>query len=921
MILGHINVRSIRNKIDQVYYVLNHFNFDVLCVTETWLNNNDYCAVPPGYDIVRNDRLTHGGGVAIIFKPTFKCTVVKFPMTDWIHPHNLEILCLNLQYSYTKSFYVCCMYRTGPASNDLQNLDNLCSYFNTLKKRVVLLGDFNVNLLSNSADSKIIEKILRKYSLKQIIECPTRGENLLDLIISNTDDCANSEVIDSSISDHLLTKCIFKNSKKTKSKKQITFRNYLSIDWVNFIIEMDSFTIGECNDVDTYFQLLTVFVCNLFNSYCPLKSKFVTNKKISFNFSFETKVLINLKRKNYRKLSKGDLKFLDKQIKSQIRSDFNSFVTRYAKSYGVWKAYQNIFNLQTKSLNTFNSNISVNEINTFFCHCAFPNDVNPYDTMSEYVCDDQLTENSLFRVKSVNSYDVIKAWKSLHNKHKQYEDSVGVSMKMLYILFPIPNFLSLLRNFCQLSFRYGKIPNELKVSKVIPIPKVNNAVEPNQFRPISISSPILLLLEKIYYNQLSDLIRSKKLISKFQFGFRANHSTEHAIIALTDFMKLKIDEGYFCVLVSIDLRKAFDSVPRDLLLKKLISIGISDFWLKDYLSNRFQFVSMDNMTSELRRTLIGVPQGSILGPILFSLYINDLPSVVKHCLSQLFADDSNFVFWGNIDQMEDVKSCVCRDLVEILKWANTNKMTLNQDKTKILMVSKPSVRNILSNFTINFDGSLIGTSEQLKCLGFILDPCLNFENHINCLSQLCFSRIRGLYMIREYLSRNSMIILGQALILSLINYMSSVWGNTRAKYLKVIEKVVRALARLVLKKKKCDRVAKIISEDLEWFFPSYLCDYKTLCIMFKLYKYRSVEYFDSYYVPVSSHIYNTRFDDTERLKTPFKSNSNFGSSTFLQRSINLWNELPLELKKEDLFPIFQKQLKMYLLKKQCHECA
>ena len=206
-----------------------------------------------------------------------------------------------------------------------------------------------------------------------------------------------------------------------------------------------------------------------------------------------------------------------------------------------------------------------------------------------------------------------------------------------------------------------------------------------------------------------------------------------------------------------------------ILLKKLISIGISDFWLKDYLSNRFQFVSMNNMTSELRRTLIGVPQGSILGPILFSLYINDLPSVVKHCLSQLFADESNFVLWGNIDQLEDVKSFVCRDLVEILKWGNTNKMTLNQDKTKILMVSKPSVRNILSNFTINFDDSLIGTSEQLKCLGFILDPCSNFENHINCLSQLCFSRIRGLYMIREYLSRNSMIILGQALILSLIN--------------------------------------------------------------------------------------------------------------------------------------------------------
>ena len=247
--------------------------------------------------------------------------------------------------------------------------------------------------------------------------------------------------------------------------------------------------------------------------------------------------------------------------------------------------------------------------------------------------------------------------------------------------------------FCMIindSFLSGIFPNKLKIAKVIALYKKDSRDNPTNYRPISLLSVFSKLIEKIMYKRLYSFLDSCNILHSLQFGFREKHSTLHALIGMTETIKETIDKSMFGCGVFIDLQKAFDTVNHSILLKKLEHYGIRGVgldWFSSYLSNRKQYVSVNGATSDYLDITCGVPQGSVLGPLLFLIYINDLPSISKVLSFYLFADDTNIYF--SCHDLFSLQKIMNRELKKVKKWLDANQLGLNVDKTNFVIFHSP----------------------------------------------------------------------------------------------------------------------------------------------------------------------------------------------------------------------------------------
>jgi len=535
------------------------------------------------------------------------------------------------------------------------------------------------------------------------------------------------------------------------------------------------------------------------------------------------------------------------------------------------------------------------------------------DSLGTSVCN--FRDSANFQISNITLSDVFLAWKLTKHTKKRSPDPSGIAKYMLDLILPIPNFFEAITYWANLCFQNGYIPSYLKTIKVVPIPKVSNPKSLNDFRPISISCNLLLLLEKIYLTKITSYLQTNAILSPCQFGFRPQLSTEHAMITVTDFIKKCIDKGESCILVSVDLKKAFDSVPREnLLLKIRNNYSISDVWLRSFLADRYQFISLHNSDSHLLKTVRGVPQGSILGPILFSLYINDMPDHIKHGMTELFADDSNFCFAVSKTNIDTIETMINEDMTHIARWSQMNEMPLNETKCKfIVFPSKSKIFRDLE-FTVAINGVLLERVKTLKCLGLILDEKLTWKPHIDKLAQHCYARIRGLYCIKPFFDQNHLQILSLSMVYSLLNYMIVIWGTANNSCIKVVEKVVRSLARLVLGVKKFEPIAHDICSRLGWLLPKYLYTYFLLINVYKVVK-GQLTCFPSYFLP-NFALDNYRFRSPNALCRNFFPNTSLGANTFHYEGIKQWNELPFSIKNSISLAAFKSSLKEFLLEKQ-----
>ena len=449
-----------------------------------------------------------------------------------------------------------------------------------------------------------------------------------------------------------------------------------------------------------------------------------------------------------------------------------------------------------------------------------------------------------------------------------------------------------------LSFDKGVYPDMLKIAKAIPIFKKDSKLVVSNYRPISLLSNINKILEKLMFKRVYTFLEENKCLYSLQFGFRTRYSTNQTLINITETIRAALDSGKVAGGVFVDFQKAFDTVNHEILIWKLNHYGVrglANSWFASYLSNRNQYVSILGNDSETLTIRHGVPQGSVLGPLLFLIYINDLHKAIKFSKVYHFADDTNLL---NINESPSkLQKQLNRDLKLLYEWLLANKISLNCTKTEAIIFHKPGNRPNF-NFKIKLNGHLIRPSDSIKYLGIYLDSTLNGQSHCEVLSKK-LKRANGmLSKIRHYVPVAELRSIYYAIFSSHMTYGAQIWGQTTTIHNEKIFKLQNRAMRIIsFSNYRADaeplyRANNILKLD----------DYITLqnC----LFVYDSLhenlpDCFDGYFQKLDE-IYtegmHTVHSQLGSLFIPYKATERYGICSITRKCIDSWNYFTKTLK-------------------------
>ena len=543
---------------------------------------------------------------------------------------------------------------------------------------------------------------------------------------------------------------------------------------------------------------------------------------------------VNVKRA-YNLFRNRVIRELKKSKKSYYSNYFEEHNNNIKKTWSGIREIVNLKNsdsykvsqLKINGVTIDNTNDIVNNFNDFFVNVGPDTDakipVTVNNSHESYLKDRNLNE---FIVSHVTEEEILEIIKQLENK------STGPYSIPLKLLNIIPDLI--VEPLCKLinnSFSHGIFPDFLKIVKVIPIHKGNSIQDMNNYRPISLLSIFDKIIEKLMHSRLYKFLEDSNILYDKQYGFRKGNSTIFSLIEITEKIKESIDKNKYGCGIFIDLRKAFDTVNHNILLSKLEHYGIrgsSLNWFKSYLNDRQQYVFLNGESSDRKMITCGVPQGSVLGPLLFLLYINDLPNISKILDFYLFADDTN-IYYEDVS-LKKLEKTINKELRNLYIWLSVNRLSLNIDKTNFI-IFHPFNKPLTYNVTIKINKKAINEKNSIKYLGVFIDSTLSWKEHLLHLSKK-LSRVVGiLYKLRPFVNTNIMKNVYYALFYSHIVYAIEVWGLACEVYLNKIITLQKRVVRLMAYKDQFPVLPGPLFPSLPLFFELGLLNVKDVFVL------------------------------------------------------------------------------------------
>ena len=842
--LAHVNIASLDAHIDDLRTVLSRlkFSFDIIGISEHKIMKDS--SPSNNVDILGYDEFkfvpteTSFGGTGFYIKSD-----VDYIVRDDLEINskgNCEAMFIEIILPNRKNLIVGCVYRHGSGIpiRDFTSkyLEPIMEKIGNEKKECMLMGDFNVDLLKTTDNNAAGDfyNMFSSYFFTPFVLQPSRlrSKTLIDNIFFNSLEYSSfSGNLLYELSDHLTQFLILEGFAKERSLPEFNMfkRNYKNFHEAEF----EETVINGINwEEICMFRLRSpdVSVKNFFDTLnfhldemAPFEKVTLKQYKLMLKPWITPELLKKCDERNI--LLKSIKEESDPIVLSQLRIQYKNlrnlitdekkrnkkahfaekFIENKDNSSKIWKEIRSLVNLKPVKSSTIkildeNQNITSDSqkiANIFNEHYATlgskvqqkiptqEGDFNYYldkrdKNGKRFINPDGCT----FYLSPVGPSEVDKIIDELNVKKSTGPFGIPVFLLKKFKIF----FSFWLSQLVNLSFETGIFPDVLKVAKVNPLHKKESKINHHNYRPISLLSVISKIFEKLIYKRIYFYLDQKKLIYSKQFGFRANYSTNHAIISLTEHIRELLDKGNYVCGVFVDLEKAFDTVHHDILCDKIKAYGlrgnVNDL-LKSYLSNRKQYVSINGFDSDQRNVTCGVPQGSSLGPLLFLIYINDFYLCLSQASCGHFADDTFIIY--NSKKAKTIETVVNTELKEVIKWLRLNKLSLNAGKTELIFFHSSRHTLDYDKVFINFNGVRLVPVDYIKYLGMLIDKNLNWKYHVNNLCKQ-LSRANGvLSKLRYNAPLDICLQVYYSIFFSHLTYGCNLWGLTYDENISKIE--------------------------------------------------------------------------------------------------------------------------------------
>lgn len=921
------NITGFRSNFDYFSNIFDGMLPGILVLTETWFDES-YVGEVSNYNSHHTIRPNQrSGGVSVYVSDEFNSTLIeKFSYANL----NIEICTVRVSVS-NESFFLLCIYRPhhGTVEGFLSELEVILTDPIFRNKKCYMMGDINIDLGNDNSRVVSYVDLMQSFHFFPVINKPTRfpvcdiGQpSLLDHIWCNSIDMYHSGIILShDQSDHRPTfvqvpfvnfSCSNKNQfikisfRVRNIDSQTSFSNLLNgFDWNSlYSSDLNQYTIDVLSTID-----------NIYCKVAPIKTKIVSLKK-AYNpwFTADLNSLVQQK-STFFDLHK--LGIISRSENNTFKNQLKNVIKKAKDDYYLSLFAKNMNNIKEtwRILNSISNRTS----NRKLINCILYNGVEIEDSsiicekFSEYFYNipQQLSQNipsSSFNPLSVvptcnhaplvfdacTPNECVLIIRNLKNT-KQGLNSVPIKY-----LKDNSDILSVVFSNCINScISEGYFPDTLKVAKIIPILKKGDPRIMSNYRPISILNFFSKIFEKVIHSRLSNYLAHHNILSCEQFGFRKNLSTLDAIINFTETIYEALNDRKSVINIMIDYSKAFDTVNIPILLTKLYQYGIrgsSHRLLSSYLSDRKQFVSIGDSSSSLIDVNIGVPQGSVLGPLLFLIYVNEIPFLSRNFRPTLFADDCTLSFIGsNINELIEM----CNLELQTFKlWSDSNRLTLNLSKTKCLFVS--NIDDLPEN-SILLSNDFIEQIDNGKFLGVIIDDKMKFDCHIKYISSKISKSIGIMYSIRDMVPSKCLRIIYFSLLQSYFQYCLPIFGACYATHLDSLKILQKRAIRIVNNASYYAHTEPLFSKSKilkidDLYLHSVAC-----------FAYKNQHILENYR---RSHSHNTR---SRHLLLPPLQRLRSTSQSVYFNMIDLWDKIPLNIRQCNTYQSFKHTYKNHLL--------
>jgi hypothetical protein len=942
---GVLNVRSCNNKVTLLNEYIQENNLDFLCITETWLKAGDSVTekqlCPEGYKFIGSARnitksSSKGGGVGLISKVDFNIEVLDFQKYS-----SFEYLAV--RFGLSKPLVLVVIYRPPPScknklkiSTFMEDIEDLFGCIGTLKDHIVITGDFNLHW--NQPEQVCMRKfmsILEATDFEQHIVVPThKSGNTLDYIISrkNASIIKDVTVQNDDISDHFTLRGKLAIKRLTTERKNINIRKLKNIVTDEFRTEIkNAMSTGADDSVHKLVSNYNESVRTILDKHAPSVSVKMKGNIRKPWYTDTIHAERQCRRKMERKWRKSGLEIHRQMFRVQrnkvallvqkAKSEYFKNELVHCDSKKLFKGVKSLVNDSAVVLPKYGSSIDLADRFVDYFNNKIVSIRNELDQCN-IECDDSSIDND---VPALDQFTQVS-----------HESFMGVFKKVplkTCVLDPAPTrFLSqyhdillpVYMNIVNASLASGSVPNELKHGVICPLikkPGLDKETLKN-YRPVSNLPFLAKVLEKVVAKQLIDHMDKYNLNDKFQSAYRAGHSCETTTLKLKNDISEAFDVGEGVLLVSLDLSAAFDTLDHAVLLERLRTEtgvnGLALDWFNSYISNRTQSVVINETLSKCVSLSIGVPQGSILGPLLYNIYVQPLRRIfIKHQVKSMGYADDNFLYLRfklNCDDMSKKIVQLEKCIEEAKIWMASNKLKVNDSKTEFIVFSPKHRKMDNNNCSLSVGETSIKPTDCMKILGALFDQHLTMEKQINSVIRSAYFQLRMIGMIKHYLDKPMLARIIHALFTSRIDHMNSLLVSVPSYDINRLQKVQNHAARLLSGARRCDHITPVL-KSLHWLPVTERVVYKILitahkCICAKSAPEYLCDLLDLY---KPKRCLRSALDNT-LLSRPV-SKLAAGDRSFRYSAPRLWNSLPTVIREQTVTTTFKKSIKTFLFAK------